>query len=263
MLVLCCLKRHVAKHEGERGKRAITSLDNLPSDIELLFKDVYTLAYHGVMDNKATFPLEYLESRGLRKISETLGLLQCVESTTPLDDSSPSYYFLHLSVQELLASWYISKLSDKDQVVVFNKLFGEPRFTAVFRFFVAFTKLVNDGIRQIVANIVKKKDKYQVLYLLHGLYEAQTPSLCEFVGTLLDRKLDLSRTTLSPVDCLTVGYFISCFCGEFTTDLVHCSLDSYRVRYLCKELSKFISVHKPDSAVEGARVSSCLELNLK
>ena len=124
LLVLCCLKRHVAKQEGELGKQHITSLDNLPSDIDLLFKDVYTLAYHGVMDNKATFPMEYLKSRGLPKISETLGLLQGVESIKRLDDSSSSYYFLHLSVQELLASFYISKLPGKEQVVVFNKLFG-------------------------------------------------------------------------------------------------------------------------------------------
>ena len=266
MLVLCCLKRHVAKQEGERGKQRITSFNNLPSDISLLFKDVYTLAYHGVMDNKATFPMEYLESRGLPKISQTLGLLQGVESFTPLDDSSPSFYFLHLSVQELLASFYISKLLGKEQVVVFNKLFGEPRFAAVFRFYAAFTKLENVGIRRIVVDIIKKKDKHQILYLLHGLYEAQTLSLCEFVGSQLCRKLDLSETTLSPVDSLAVGYFISCFCEEFTAVLYRCSLDSFRVRYLSKELCKSgtsTSMQKSDSAAAEAGESSCLELNLK
>ena len=269
MLVLCCLKRHVAKQEGERGKQRITSFNNLPSDISLLFKDVYTLAYHGVMDNKATFPMEYLESRGLPKILQTLGLLQGVESFTPLDDSSPSYYFLHLSVQELLASFYISKLPGKEQVVVFNKLFGEPRFAAVFQFYAAFTKLENVGIRRIVVDIIKKKDKHQILYLLHGLYEAQTLSLCEFVGSQLGRKLDLSETILSPVDSLAVGYFISCFCGEFTAVLYRCSLDSFSVRYLSKELCKSgtstnsTSMQKSDSAAAEAGVSSCLKLKLK
>ena len=256
-LVLCCLKRHVAKQEGERGKQRITSLDNLPSDIQLLFKDVYTLAYHGVMDNRATFPMEYLESRGLRKISQTLGLLQGVDSVTRLDDTSPSYYFLHLSVQELLASFYISKLPGKEQVVVFNKLFGEPRFAAVFRFYTAFTKLENEGIRKIVADIIEKKDKHQILYLLHGLYEAQTLSLCQFVGFQLDGELDLSRTALSPVDCLAVGYFLSCICltcsGEFKALLYSCSLDSYRTRFLVKEFTK----------LTDAGVLSSTELHLK
>ena len=266
LLVLCCLKRHVAKQEGERGKQRITSLDNLPSNIKLLFKDVYTLAYHGVMDNKATFPMEYLESRRLPKISETLGLLQGVESVTRLDDSSPSYYFLHLSVQELLASFYISKLPGKKQVAVFNKLFGKPRFAAVFRFYTAFTKLENVGIRRIVVDIIEKNDEHQILYLLHGLYEAQTLSLCEFVGSQLGRQLVLWGTSLSPVDCLAVGYFISCFCGEFTADLRSCSLDSYRVRYFSKELSKCnrsTSMQKSDSAATDAGESSCLELKLE
>ena len=265
MLILSCLKRHVAK-QGERGNQRITSLDNLPSNIELLFKDVCTLAYHGVMDNKATFSMEYLESHGLSKISETLGLLQGVESIKHLGDTSPFYYFLHLSVQELLAAFYITKLPGKEQVVLFNKLFGEPRLVAVFRFYTAFTKLDNESIRSIIVDIVKKKDKHQILYLLHGLYEAQSLSLCKFVGSQLGRVLNLSKTTLSPVDCLAVGYFISCFIGEFTAVLEQCSLDSYRVRYLSKGVSKYtssISMHKPDSAAKDAGEASCLELNLK
>ena len=268
MLVLCCLKRHVVKQEQEREKH-ITSLDNLPSDIELLFKDVYTLAYHGVMDNRATFPVEYMESRGLPKISETLGLIQGVESFTFLN-SSPSFYFLHLSVQELLASFYISKLPEKEQVVVFNKLFGEPRFAAVFRFYAAFTKLETEGIREVVARIVQNKRKHQMIYLLHGLYEAQTLSLCQFVHSQLGAKLDLRSTTLSPVDCLAVGYFVSCICltgsGEFKADLDSCSIDSYRVSFLTKELSKCTrsaSTHKPKFAVTDTGVSSCLELTLE
>ena len=274
MLVLCCLKRHVVKQERQQENQNITSLDNLPVDIELLFKDVYTLAYHGVMDNRSTFPVEYLESRGLPKISETLGLIQGVESFTSLG-SSPSYYFLHLSVQELLASFYISKLPEKEQVVVFNELFGKLRFAAVIRFYVAFTKLESEGIRTLVADIIQKKEKHQMLYLLHGLYEAQTLSLCQFVGRQLGGELDLTYTTLSPVDCLAIGYFISCICvtgsGEFRARLIGCSLDCYRVDYLTKELSKCFrstsmqstSMHKPKLAATDAGASSCMEFKLR
>ena len=267
LLVVGCLKRHVAK-QGREMQR-ITSLDNLPSNIELLFKNMYTLAYHGVMDNRTTFSVENLESRGLPKISETLGLIQGVESFTSVD-SSPSFHFLHLSVQELLASFYISKLPGKEQVVVFNTLFGEPRFAAVFRFYAAFTKLETEGIREVVARIVRNKQKTQMLYLLYGLYEAQTLSLCQFVHSQLGGELDLSNTTLSPVDCLAVGYFISCICltgsGEFVAVLGGCSIDDYRVSFLTKELSKCTrsaSMHKPKLAATDAGVSSSLELHLE
>ena len=267
LLVVCCLKRHVAKQERETQR--ITSLDNLPSDIKPLFRNVYTLAYHGVMDNKATFPVEYLKLYGLPKISETLGLVQGVESFTSVD-SSPSYHFLHLSVQELLASFFISKLPGKEQVVVFNKLFGEPRFAAVFRFYAAFTKLETEGIREVVARIIQNKEKTQMLYLLHGLYEAQTLSLCQFVHSQLGAELDLHSTTLIPVDCLAVGYFISCICltgsGEFGAQLYICNIDSNSVSFLIRELSKCTrsdSMHKPKLAVTDAGVSSHLELTLE
>ena len=264
LLVLGCLRRHEAKQKQDGEKQHITSLDNLPSDLQQFFENVYTLAYHGVMDNVVIFSVEYLKSHGLPSISETLGLIQGVESFTSLD-RSPSFYFLHLSVQELLASFYISKLPGKEQATVFNKLFGEPRFAAVFRFYAAFTKLESDEIRRIVAGIVQKKDKHQLLYLLQGIYEAHTPSLCQFVGSQLDGVLNLSYTTLSPVDCLTVGYFIACIClttvGEFTTNLQRCSIDSYRVSFLTKELSK--CTHKPKFSAADAGVSSCLELTLK
>ena len=269
LLVVCCLKRHLAKQERQQERKDITSLDNIPMDLQQFFKDVYTLAYHGVMDNRVTFSAEYLESRGLPKISETLGLIQGVESFTDLE-CSPSFHFLHLSVQELLASFYISKLPGKEQVIVFNKLFREPRFAAVFRFYAAFTKLETDEIRKIVAGIVQNKDKHQLLYLLHGIYEAHTPSLCQFVGSQLCGELALNRTTLSPVDCLAVGYFISCIClttgGEFKANLSLCELDAYRISFFTKELSKCsssASSHEANLAAAGAGVSSCLELTLE
>ena len=267
-LVLCCLKRYVAKQDQEQEgqEKHLSSLDNLPKDIQQLFKDACTIAYHGVMDNRATFPVEYLESRGLPKISETLGLMQGIKNLTSLDSSS-SFYFLHLSVQELLASFHISKLPENEQVVVFNKLFGEPRFAAVFRFYAAFTKLESEGIRSVVVGIVQKKENQQMLYLLHGLYEAQTLSLCQFVGSQLGETLYLGYTTLSPVDCLAVGYFISCICltssGKFKVVLERCSLDGYRVGYLTKGLSKgtsSASMHKPKVTATDA---GALELQLE
>ena len=269
LLVLGCLKRHVAKQKRERERQHITSLNNLPLDLQQFFKDVCTLAYHGVMDNCVTFPLEYLKTHGLPTISETLGLMQGMESFTTLE-SSPSFYFLHLSVQELLASFYISKLPAEEQAPVFKKLFGEPRFAAVFRFFTAFTKLETDGLRRIVASIVQGGDKSQLLYLLHGMYEAQDPSLCQFVGSQLGGELDLSATPLSPVDSLTLGYFISCIClttvGEFKAVLQNCSLDDYRITFFVKELSKCTSsaiTQKAMLAVSDAGLSSGLELTLE
>jgi len=78
--------------------------------------------------------------------------------------------------------------------------------------------------------------------LLRCLYEAQDLSLCGYVVSLLEGKLDLSLTSLSPVECLSVGYFLLCTClittGKFEVNLQGCVLDDYKIACVARELSK-------------------------
>ena len=78
----------------------------------------------------------------------SLGLLQATEGLA-LCSKSLSYNFLHLSVQELLAAYHISQMDSSEQIRVFKKLFGSPRFQAVLQYYCGFTKLDNLEIRQI------------------------------------------------------------------------------------------------------------------
>ena len=90
-----------------------------------------------------------------------------------------------------------------------------------------------------MARIVQKRQRPLLVNLLHGLYEAQDLSLYEFVASHLNGELDLSENTLSPMDCLVVGYFLSCVClatsGRFQVDLSDCSLDQCKVSFLIRE----------------------------
>ena len=193
------------------------------------------------MENKVTFSAADLRSFNLPTKLNTLSLIQGVQNLAA-KHFNISFNFLHLSVQELLAAFHVSKLSAPEQIQIFNDLFDQPRLAAVFRFYAAFTKLQTEGVRDIVARIVQKQEKPLLVNLLHGLYEAQDPSLCQFVASHLKRELDLSENTLSPMDCLVVGYFLSCVClttsGEFKVNLSGCSLDDYRASFLVRELSK-------------------------
>ena len=61
-----------------------------------------------------------------------------------------SYNFVHLSIQELLAAYCISKMKQSEQVRVFQTLLGEPQFSAVLQFYAGFTKLTNQGVRNVI-----------------------------------------------------------------------------------------------------------------
>ena len=273
-LILCCIIRHLTK---EGGRPHISSLDDLPPDVQEPFKNICTMAYHGVMKNKVTFSATDLRSFNLPTELSTLSLIQGVQSFTAFD-TSVSYNFLHLSVQELLAAFHISKLSASEQIRIFNDLFDQPRLAAVFRFYAAFTKLQTEGVRDIVARIILKEKEIQrkgnetihkplLVNLLHGLYEAQDPSLCQFVASHLEGELDLRGNTLSPMDCLVVGYFISCACnttsGKFRVNFSRCSLDDYRVSFLMRELSKCSSSTDVQEATTGDGIPGHLSMFLE
>ena len=164
-----------------------------------------------------------------------------------------SYNFLHLSIQELLAAIHMAtKLDPGEQVAQFQELFGRARFSAVFQFYAAETKLKTHGMNKIVIQVVQKciKDKKAteliphsgansdqnsgssslghksqplLLSLLHCLFEAQDKTLCQLVAKELEGELSLENISLNPADCLSVGYFLT-HCTQFVVYLSGCSI---------------------------------------
>ena len=247
-LVISCIIRHMEKQGRSLN---ISSLDHLPPDIQEQLNNLCTLAYHGVRKNKATFTEEDLQSFNLPTELSTLSLMQGVTSLTAFGESK-LYNFLHLSTQELLAAFFISKMKSAEQVKIFNQLFEQPRFANVFQFYSAFTKLQTEGIQDTVSRIVKSKNNILILSLLHCLYEAQDDTLCEFVGCELQKELDLSEQTLSPVNCLSIGYFLRSVCtthtGRFKLKLGIDRIDEYGATLLVREMSNS-SIPQAETAV--------------
>ena len=217
----------------------IASLDCLPLDIQEPFNNLCTLAYHGVRKNKATFSEEDLQLFNLPTELTTLSLMQGVASFSKFGECR-LYNFLHLSTQELLAAFYISKMQPEEQIKIFNELFEQPRFTNVFKFYAAFTKFQNKGIQDTVSRIANSKNETLLLTLFQCLYEAQDDRLCQFVASQLEEKLMLSQQTLSPVDCLSVGHFVRRVCSsateEFKLTLQMDKFDEYGATLLVREL---------------------------
>ena len=254
-LVLCCITRHLTRQAGEGEEIPdISSLNDLPVDTQEPFNNICTLAYHGARENKPTFSKADLQSYHLPTELSTLSLIQAVNSFTVLGKSK-SYSFLHLSVQELLAAFHISKMSPEEQVKIFDELFEEPRFAAVFQFYAAFTKLQSEGVRNVVTRIVQRKSKLLLLSLLRCLYETRDESLCKFVALQLNGELNLFGESVSPVDCLSVGYFLNSVClntsGEFNVILNSCRLNEYTISLLCKELFECSGTPAVGAGVEG------------
>ena len=251
-LVCNRILHHLKKTQYNIDK--IESLDELPPAVDGPFQQLCEIAYKGVMENKVTFDLG--------SCFNTLGLLQGVESFAACGKSH-SYNFLHLSIQELLAAVYIAtQLEQSQQVAKFRKLFGQARFSAVFQFYAAKTKFRTPGIDEVVIEAVQKclqnrrttqltsksndsdpnsgasdfghKPQPLLLSLLHCLFEAQNSTLCQSVVKESDLKLNLFGISLSPADCLSVGYFLT-HCKDFEVRLPYCSIGDDECRILFRQ----------------------------
>ena len=197
-VALNCIFRHL-KQRTEEGRQiqSLESICSLPKVVREPFEHLCKLAYHGVLKNKITFSQDDFAAVGIPTSVSLLGLLQAVESMVSAG-RRVSFNFLHLSIQELLAAFSISQLPSSEQISVFQQLFSEPRFSAVFQFYAAVTKLQNPGIKSVITTVIQdvkqtqKADRNRytknplLVSLLNCLFEAQDPSLCQLVAEPLD-----------------------------------------------------------------------------
>ena len=266
-LVQHCLSHYLCQRLGKTQQQAqLTSLDRLPRKLRAPFNRLCELAFSGISQNKVTFSQSDLKTAKDSAVVCEVGLLQATPSI--LSDGRTVYYnFLHLSIQEMLSAIYISRMPASEQISTFDSLFSDSRFSAVFQFYAAITKLhtsrpslswlpswlipshVTVHMLDLIGKIVRKDNKSLLVSLLHCLYEAQDPSLCQFVTEQLGNKLDLSYTSLTPVDSIAIGYFLSSVsvttsnAKEFRVYLRSCSLGDAGTKSLMQSIYRSIGPH--------------------
>ena len=150
----------------------------LPHDLKENLNNICIMAYEGIMQDKVVFSQQEILSLLPQPVQQdipAMGVLQKVQ-WAGIRSKTMSYSFSHLSIQELLAAYYISKLKENEQVRVFQTLLDKPRFAAVLQFYAGFTNLINQGVRDIIIGRDFTRGRYSQLSLLsylRCLYEAQ------------------------------------------------------------------------------------------
>ena len=168
-LALNCLLRHLQKNEY-KSIEALESFSDVPDSLKEQFVMLCRIAYEGVACQKYSFSKQFLSDQARASCEvETFGLLQAVHSLVS-SGSSTVYHFLHLSLQELCAAYYITSLPDtEEQIIKIKRLktittvvdteIGmsqvkverkferrNPRFDPVCQFYAALTQLSNSRV---------------------------------------------------------------------------------------------------------------------
>ena len=200
-LALNCLLRHLQKNEY-KSIEALESFNDVPDSLKEQFITLCRIAYEGVACQKYSFSKQFLSDQGRASCQvETFGLLQSVHSLVSRG-SSTVYHFLHLSLQELCAAYYITSLPDTEEQIMklkrlktitsivdteigMSKVKVErkferrnPRFDPVCQFYAALTQLSNSRVLEALM------DEYPPLNDNFTGYECVSMSTEHFLDNL-------------------------------------------------------------------------------
>ena len=155
-----------------------------------------------------------------------LGLLKAVQYfSREVRNEQVTFHFLHFSIQEYMAAWYISKLSDRKQIKLLKETFWEHRYYNTWILYVGITSgssfalkhFLSGNWSQLYSKIFKTskvcnkylKHKMKCLHLFQCLIEANKEGIIESVKQLFqNNEIDLSNQTLLPNELNTLGFFL-------------------------------------------------------
>ena len=219
LLCLNLILRHINKTNADEMD-FLCSLHDLPLPSRVEFSKLCYIAYRGRENSKIIFSSCELKTYGVdvHTISG-MGLLLIAPSTS-VYGREKSYNFLHLTLQEFCAAFYISTLPPQEQYECFEKYQFKKEFQIVWRFYSGITTLVN---KKIVHDMLPSKwvthcVKEKLVELLYYLYEAHSDKLCQLVGDHLEGNIRVEAKDLASKDITTtLCYFLSQYKGILKT----------------------------------------------
>ena len=179
-LVQTILLRYLDSHPDYKNDDTdIDKFTELPTPVYHHFYKLTELAFDGVTQQRLTFHDQH-------KAIEHLGFMDTVTERTPFKRSvSYSYTFLHLSVQEYLAAYFVSLKSIDEQEQLLKSVCKEQHLRNMGRFIVGITRF-NGMERTTIKAIIEincREDFNRSLelspYTLQLLHESRDYSIIE------------------------------------------------------------------------------------
>ena len=254
------LLRHLLDHpvHGNKRRWRVRSFNDLPQAVYQQLCELGRIAYEGILHDQQVIFCDLPED------FETLGLMQCAPELYADEGAAVSYNFLHLTVQEYLAAFHLSRQPVEKQIEHFKeyvKVTGSwssqtrrlhqppplPRtlrdkqpqldthFHMVLRFLCGLRKF--DRYPSEVLNTLCIKmsgdDLASVVPFdtLHWLFEARDNDVIADVLGSSDIQPPDEGLTVTPFDCFVLGYCVS---HSNCTWKISCGIDSEGVEMLVR-----------------------------
>ena len=221
--------RHLQRHDlATLG--IINKLSSLPKSVLNVIHEISQMAFTGLQENQLVFSLDEI-TKMCPDINDTpgaingFGLLQAVRHY-PQEGAgeTASFNFLHYTMQEFLAAFYVSTLSNEEQSSLMEETFWKENFNFMWMMYVGIvgtkSKLFIDFISK--GNVFKKrsgirvsneiqKDKRKRLHVFQCYTEANSKAeVPDIIASMFkDGKVKVTDMTLLPNHISSLVSFLS------------------------------------------------------
>ena len=269
---------------------AIIRIDNLHHPYDKLFAELAKLAYEALKTDKIVFTLSEIKI-GCPNLTMTssnwngLGLLKAAQYfSVEIGNNQVTFHFLHFSLQEYMAAWYISTLSEREQIKLLKETFWEHRYYNAWIMYVGITCGSSFALRHFLSGnrfkfyskLIKNskvshkylKHKMKCLHLFQCLIEANKEDIIESVKQLFqNNQIDLSNQTLLPSDLNTLGFFLIRSLNKKwdVLNLSNCNIGSNGSNILCdrfldKDVRSIVTIKMANFSYNQLSFSSLIRL---
>ena len=219
------LMRHLKKHPKFKNKQyKIQHFDGLPGKVPEKLKWVSKLAYDGLVKDKVIFTDEDVPHN-----FDTLELMQSIPELYTHEGTVVSYNFIHLTLQEFLAAYYISCQEPQRWIEEFQTQKGLSRMKVMLRFLAgltSFSGVRKNHIRQLSFIEDTKEHREITVDGLHWLFEAQFDE-SSYTATILGKsivRIDCTWSTVSQFDCFVLGFCIARSKCKWELEMCECDI---------------------------------------
>ena len=153
------LCNHLLRHVRTREKKSLPRLkhlpDDLPSEVALSFKKVSKIAYSALVEGMMIVNVAFLESHDFPATENNmLGLLQVSHQKITMYGDEQYYTFIHLSLQEFLAAFYMRDLDENEQLKAFKTIFHQNPLSPVLTFYSGLTNLSLRTVQDVLLEVL-------------------------------------------------------------------------------------------------------------
>jgi len=240
-LIITQLRRYQARTSC--GIASINTLDNLPYHISDMLLRLGEVAYVEITQEELTFMFDekkikhycFNSSEDTLESFDGMGLLQ-ITNHRHYESISKTYQFIHRTLQELLAAWYISQQPKPFQQEQLQKLFNKKEFEMIWIFYAGLTKFSVVSFREVLPSTLICKVKllwYKSLGLITWTFLHNRFVTLRSANEIFEKFYSSKQYSNSIHNCIS---------REFQTTLIAAVMETQNPQ-LCKEMCESYLFH--------------------